>query len=230
MEDLENNITKLNQMFEEGKNIRKPYIISHDQPLSDVSLDYIKNQEAKISDDIIETELRKAELSAIQNKKELQMLRDLEKSVIKINSIKNFLGTINIKAASILRNNPSINSTIKEDAQNLVDNFDKRINEQKFTGLKEAENLPNISSSQKIDSSKNSLIEIPQILLFKLKNFNIDKNKEVLFDLERENEQEKKVSKGQSRILKKNGSVFSSILITITTLTVGIVAAMIFLK
>ena len=63
-----------------------------------------------------------------------------------------------------------------------------------------------------------------------MRNSKVNGKDDILFNLEKENEIEHSISQGKSRTLKKNGSIFSSILITVTTLTVGIILALTLLK
>ena len=230
MEDLEKQMSKLDQMFEEGKNIRKPYIISHNQPLSDVSEEYIENEEKKIFDLEMDAQRRKEELLDLRKSQEETLLQKMQKSTVRINSIKNFLGTINKKAIKKIKKEEIKENILKEDAIKLVENFDKKIEENTKIELKETDNVPSISQSQKSNFSKNSLIDIPKVLLFKMRNSKVNGKDDILFNLEKENEIEHSISQGKSRTLKKNGSIFSSILITVTTLTVGIILALTLLK
>lgn len=216
MDDLEKQMSKLDEMFEEGKNIGKPYIISHSQPLNDVSQDYIDHNISKDIDLETEYEERKRELIELRSKQEEHLFQALEKRTIRINTIKNLLGKINIKAIKKLKSKDNF----KEEVHQIVEEFDEsRKNEQN-----------NDDNIKHCNCSKNLLITVPKAILFKINSIPKTEENDILFSLEKENEDITVSNSGPSRTLKKNGSIISSILITIITLSIGIIMALIIMQ
>lgn len=184
----------------------------------------------------IDSELRKSYLSSLNNDKELNYLHRKEKRVITINDFTNKIGTVNKKAIEKLKASQLSSTQNKEEEfENISDEMDASVEEKKKQrSFLEVNNDRPIFLGivQQIHCGKNFLIDLPTVLLGKLKQsdeqlidmvttFEPTLDEDTLFALEKET----MVEEGMGRKRTMVGSITSSILVLITTLTIGIIVA-----
>lgn len=243
MDELEQSLENLDELRREAKDYANTLVLPSDERLEREPqdnterqaelLEQREQQEAKWSEEIkmneeiskkplyirgyksdrTEEEIRAdrlAELREIREQQEAKWLMDSEKS---------FIGIIIQKAKDAIRNAQPKNDNFLEEVAEVAEKADSILSQEQV--VSETEELTEVQTA---NLEQNTLMEdFPNVALESVKD------EELLFGLEKENGRQKE--KAKSRVLaRQQGSVFSSILIILTTLTVGIIAAVMVMR
>lgn len=241
MEELEQNLENLDELRKQAKDYASTIVLPNDERLNIENQQSIEDrqaellqkrdeQEAKLNEEIKAAEKLKEETIYIpsnerydnQNEQiqehddrinELLQKRDEQEARWKMQSDKSLIGKISKKVAKKLNGNQErkqelLNSNFLEEVASATERAD----------LKLAEFSEPIIEPQNVVLDQDKLLgNIPTSTLEHIKD------DELLFSMEKEEIKMKTLK------VNKQGSVFSSILIILTTLTVGIIAAAIML-
>ena len=241
MEELEQNLENLDELRKQAKDYASTIVLPNDERLNIENQQSIEDrqtellqkrdeQEAKLNEEIKADEKLKEETIYIpsnerydnQNKQiqehddrinELLQKRDEQEARWKMQSDKSLIGKISKKVAKKLNGN-------QERKQELLNsNFLEEV-----TSTAEKADLKLAEFSEPIIEPQNAVLEQDK-LLGNIPTSTLEhiKDDELLFSMEKEEIKMKTLK------VNKQGSVFSSILIILTTLTVGIIAAAIML-
>ena len=259
MDELEQNLENLDELRIEAKNYANTLVLSNDERLNleDREIDADRQaellqkrdeQEAKLNEEMKlaeeakdkplfvptseryhKTESQKLGETLIEEeeqerKAELARIKEEQEARWKMQSENSFVGKITerIKAkitGNLERRQELLKQDYLEQVAQAAEIADLSLSQ--FEYLQETskiEDTETITESQELNLEQDSLIDnIPNSTLEQIKD------EELLFSMEKENE--------VTRTLKRNdGNVFTSILIIMTTLTIGIIAAVMFMK